>query len=139
MNKPDNLKQLIKRLIGNGIAKNQEDLGKVMGYPNKSYFSQILNGHVPIPSDFYDKLYSLDKNLEVDWKFKNSVIEDAYDKLNSTLLKTNEPMDTTDYIELQKTVISLQKAEIDRLSREVGELKEKVSFFETQSLRLKNI
>lgn len=38
------VKFLIKYLIGNGIAANQEDLGKKIGINNKSYFSQLVSG-----------------------------------------------------------------------------------------------
>ena len=52
----DRLKLVIKWLIGTGVATNQEAIGRLMGYTNKSSFSQILNDKVPIPGDFISRL-----------------------------------------------------------------------------------
>lgn len=57
----------IKALVSLGVAKNQEEIGRLMGYTNKSSFSQILNGKVPLPNDFIGKLCKLDNRLVKMW------------------------------------------------------------------------
>ncbi len=67
MTEVDRVKLAVKTLISLGVAKNQEEIGKLMGYSNKSSFSQVLNGIVPLPDKFIDKLCRLDKRLRRDW------------------------------------------------------------------------
>lgn len=61
------IKLVIKWLIGIGIADTQEAIGKILGYSNKSSFSQILNKKVPIPNNFIEKLCSLNPSLNKQW------------------------------------------------------------------------
>lgn len=63
----ERLKQVAKYLIGQGVAKNQEKLGELLGYTNKASFSHILNNRKPLPVDFIDKLVSLDKKVNKVW------------------------------------------------------------------------
>ena len=63
----DRIKVAVKALVSFGVAKNQEDIGKLMGYTNKSSFSQVLNGKVELPRDFVDRLCDLDGRLEKNW------------------------------------------------------------------------
>ena len=61
------IKVAVKALISLGIAKNQEEIGKLMDYKSKSSFSQVLNGLVPLPADFVDRLCKLDRRLVKMW------------------------------------------------------------------------
>ena len=61
------IKVAVKALISLGIAKNQEEIGKLMGYKSKSSFSQVLNSLVPLPADFVDRLCKLDRRLVKMW------------------------------------------------------------------------
>lgn len=63
----ERIKLAIKWLIGNGVAKNQKEIGYLLGYKNESSFSQVLNGKVPLPSDFIDRLSSLSTTLNQTW------------------------------------------------------------------------
>jgi hypothetical protein len=63
----DRIKVAVKALVSFGVAKNQEDLGRLLGYTNKSSFSQVLNGKVELPRDFVDRLCGLDDRLEKIW------------------------------------------------------------------------
>lgn len=56
------IKMAIKWLIGNGIAPNQAELGKLMGYTDETAFSKVINGKVSLPSGFTYKLCKLDKS-----------------------------------------------------------------------------
>jgi repressor LexA len=61
------IKIAVKSLISLGVGNNQEEIGRLMGYTNKSSFSQVLNGKVPLPNDFIDKLCKLDNRLVKMW------------------------------------------------------------------------
>lgn len=65
--KHDRLKAVVKWLVGNGIAKNQEEVGRLLGYSNKSAFSQVLNAKVSIPSGFTYRIAKLDSRLNEHW------------------------------------------------------------------------
>ncbi|PDS21900.1 helix-turn-helix domain-containing protein [Flavobacterium branchiophilum] len=67
MTELERIKLAVKTLVSLGVAKNQEELGKLMGYSNKSSFSQVLNGIVPMPDNFIDRLCKLDKRLRRAW------------------------------------------------------------------------
>jgi transcriptional regulator with XRE-family HTH domain len=67
MSKRDRLKIFIRHLISAKVAKNQKDLGIKLGYESESYFSQIINGHTSEPTDFIEKLKSLEPLLNIEW------------------------------------------------------------------------
>jgi phage repressor protein C with HTH and peptisase S24 domain len=67
MTELERIKIAVKTLIGLGLGTKQEDIGGLLGYKSKSSFSQVLNGKVPLPSGFIDKLCKLDSRLEKDW------------------------------------------------------------------------
>ncbi|MDR2009233.1 MAG: peptidase S24 [Bacteroidales bacterium] len=61
------IKSVIKWLIGNGFGNSQMDIGRLLGYSNKSSFSQVINGKVPLPGDFIDRLSSISGNINKVW------------------------------------------------------------------------
>lgn len=63
----DRIKLVVKWLIGAGVSNNQENIGRLIGYTNKSSFSQILNNKVPIPEGFIEKLCHLNQNINKVW------------------------------------------------------------------------
>lgn len=63
----DRVKILCKNLVIKGNARNQKELGVLLGYKNESSFSQILNGKVPLPGNLIEKLISLDENINSHW------------------------------------------------------------------------
>lgn len=67
MSELERIKIVIQWLISMGIAPNQGAIGQLIGYTNKSAFSQILNGHVPIPKKFIETLTSLHSDINVSW------------------------------------------------------------------------
>lgn len=67
MTELERIRIAIKALISLGSAKNQEDVGNLIGYTNKSSFSQVINGKVPLTKDFIDRLCSIDKRLNKTW------------------------------------------------------------------------
>lgn len=61
------VKIALKALISLGAARNQEEAGKLLGYSNKSSFSQVLNGKVNLPADFVDRLCALNTAINKHW------------------------------------------------------------------------
>lgn len=67
MNKIDRYKILMRYIKNVGIAPSQKAFGRLMGYNNESYFSQIINGQVDEPKDFIKKLQELVPSINVEW------------------------------------------------------------------------
>lgn len=67
MNELSRIKIAIQWLIGQNIADNQEGIGRLLGYTNKSAFSQILNGKKPLPETFINRLCALKAELNDNW------------------------------------------------------------------------
>lgn len=63
----DRIKIAITALITLEVAKSQEEIGVLLGYSNKSSFSNLLHGRVNYPRDFIDRLCNLDQRLNRDW------------------------------------------------------------------------
>lgn len=61
------VKIALKALISLGVARNQEEVGKLLGYSNKSSFSQVINGIVNLPADFVERLCRLHSDISEDW------------------------------------------------------------------------
>lgn len=66
----ERIKMVIAWLISSGIAKNRNDIGHKMGYNNKSYLSQVINGRVNVSNEFINSLCGLDENINRDWVLK---------------------------------------------------------------------
>lgn len=67
MNKVDRYKIFVRHLKGLGVVQSQKELGRILGYNNESYFSQIINGQVEEPKDFMGKLKKLVPDLNPEW------------------------------------------------------------------------
>lgn len=67
MTETERIKKAIKWLIGSGIAKTQEGIGLLMGYSNKSAFSQVVNNTDKRPEDFVVRLCNLNNTLNKNW------------------------------------------------------------------------
>lgn len=65
--KAQRIKNVFQWLIFAGYGDNQEEIGKLMGYCNRSSLSQILNGRVEISAKFTNKLASLDPRINREW------------------------------------------------------------------------
>lgn len=63
----DRIKLVVKWLIGKQLGNTQEDIGKLLGYTNKSSFSQVINGKVALPVDFIERLSALEPNINKVW------------------------------------------------------------------------
>lgn len=82
-----------------------------MGYDNESSFSQVVNGKVPIPSNFIKKLRLLSKEVDVFW-------ESDFDKHRGDSLENSEPKEIRalekENKELMTQIINLQKQLLDK-------------------------
>lgn len=63
----DRIKACIKWLIGQGYANNQEEVGKLLGYSNKSSFSQVVNGKKPLPANFAERMAGISPQINAQW------------------------------------------------------------------------
>lgn len=63
------IKSLIPILIRRGKISSQEELGAKLGYPNKSYVSQLINGRVN-NRHFLMELLEFDKEINPEWLLK---------------------------------------------------------------------
>jgi SOS-response transcriptional repressor LexA len=60
------VRKLVNWLIFQEYGKNNAEIAVRLGY-EKSYFSQVLNGKVPLNKLFVDKLCALDQNINKVW------------------------------------------------------------------------
>lgn len=60
------LRKVISWLIYEDYAKNETNLAETLGY-NKSSFSQVVNGKVPLSDRFLNKLYIFNTNINKNW------------------------------------------------------------------------
>lgn len=124
------IKHVINWLINCGLANSQEDVGKILGYENKSYFSQLVNGKVSLPSGFTYKLASIDKRINEPW------ISEGWGSMliNESTNINNSKMEQSQLIEqLRKQIDDLMadkhylREENKELRSEIKELKSLVT------------
>lgn len=141
----DRVKLVIKWLIGTGVAKNQESIGRLLGYSNKSSFSQILNNKVPLPNDFIDRLCILNGNINKVWieeEVGNMIadISTPISPINENRFVPSTVSNQSDTIALRlmdkldekDNIISEKEAKIEELLKENGRLEERIRQLESQ-------
>lgn len=145
MTEIERIKLAVKTLISLGVAKNQEEIGKLMGYSNKSSFSQVVNGVVPLPEKFIDKLCKLDSRLRKSW-IVNEIGDILINKNESKQVYINENIDIEKYyeereLERQKkypNIYNLQYKELAEARLEIINSKNKtIELLEIEIKRLK--
>ncbi|WP_372776468.1 hypothetical protein [Mangrovibacterium sp.] len=117
MTKQDRIKRVARWLIGNGVAANQETLGRMLGYKNKSSFSQVLNGKVPIPTGFTNRLAKLDQRINEAWISEGwgSMIDEKLTEKNREEMYQEQITKDEKIIQLQQE-LERYKAIVDRLT-----------------------
>ena len=129
MNKVDRYKILIRYLKSVGIVPSQKELGKLMGYNNESYFSQIINCQVDEPKDFPDKLKSLVPNLNLEWlqngigEMTGSVVQQNHngDNINGTHVEVTKS-DSAKFLD----VILQQSAQLSKSQEQLSKSQEQI-------------
>lgn len=117
----DRIKLVVKWLIGTGVANNQEAIGRLMGYSNKSSFSQILNNKVPIPSDFIGRLCVLNENINKVWIEKE--VGDMITGISTPISSSGEDDDVPITVPSHSDAIILRL--MDKLDEKDNIIKEK--------------
>lgn len=133
----DRLKLVIKWLIGTGAGTNQEAIGRLMGYTNKSSFSQILNDKVPIPGDFISRLCALDKNINRVWieeETGDMILDDSILNMSSNVQNTTLRESESAYYKMYKEKDEENKV----LIRENGRLEERLRTLEAKLRQLES-
>lgn len=59
--------RLIVRWLAQQKGVNQKDIGQMLGYPNNTYFSNLLSGRKTISPALVDKIAALDPRINVDF------------------------------------------------------------------------
>lgn len=103
----ERVKFLIKHIITLAVAKNQEELGQILGINNKSYMSQLVNGRIP-NEQFIDSLINYAPTFNKEWLYDES-IESPF--LDGTEKKVEEKVKAPEdkIAELEHTIELLKK------------------------------
>ena len=101
------VKFLIKYIIGLGIAKNQEDLGRIMGITNKSYLSQLVNGSRE-NEKFIECLVNYVPDFNIEWIYQEN-IESPFLSEMETIIVEKEQSPEDKIAELEMAIELLKK------------------------------
>lgn len=110
------LKKVINWLIYQEVAESETALAKMLGY-QKSSFSQIVNGKVPLSEKFVKRLCSLDENINEVWILKGegemlkTISADSLNGQNDITI----PRSVWAVIEAQSASLSARDKQIDEL------------------------
>jgi hypothetical protein len=113
----ERIKIIAKWLIGTGAATNQEQLGKLLGYSNKSSFSQVVNGRVPLPDDFIDRLCSINQNINKVW-----IMNGTGTMINNSIEGDNDSISLG-----HAKIISNDPSKLNEAKKEINHLKEMIA------------
>ncbi|MFJ1429526.1 hypothetical protein ACILE2_01810 [Capnocytophaga canimorsus] len=118
------IKKVIKWLIFSDFGDNEKEIAEILGY-TKSFFSQILNGKVPISDKFVEKILQLDKNINKVWiltgeesMFKNEQKQLPVGPANDKYVAMLE-----DQLKDKEKINALQEEKIAKLEAEIQTLK----------------
>ena len=59
--------RLVVRWAASQRGVNQKDIGEMVGYPNNTYFSNLLSGRKPISATLLEKIAALDPRINIDF------------------------------------------------------------------------
>jgi hypothetical protein len=104
------VKFLIKHVIGIGIAPNQEELGKLLGINNKSYFSQLIAG-LRNNENLINSLLNFAPNFNREWLY-NEEIQDPFLEVTAEFCLTDTPQAPEDKIKDLEHTIELLKRDV---------------------------
>ncbi len=130
----DRIKIVIQLLIGYKVADNQEGVGVLLGYKNKSYFSQIINGKTPLPNKFLENLANLDNRISGKWLIHNQGLiesKQVYEAAPIIEISTDSTEKDGYIIELQRDKIKSLEKELQDQKQEVERLKKELSLAST--------
>lgn len=110
------IKKAINWLIYQEIAESETALAKMLGY-QKSSFSQIVNGKVPLSEKFVKRLCSLDENINDVWILtgEGELLKSASDDNLNGQTDITIPRSVWAVIEAQSASLSARDKQIDDL------------------------
>lgn len=110
------IKKAINWLIYQEIAESETALAKMLGY-QKSSFSQIVNGKVPLSEKFVKRLCSLDENINDVWILtgEGELLKTASDDSLNGQTDITIPRSVWAVIEAQSASLSARDKQIDDL------------------------
>lgn len=108
----ERVKFLIKHIIGKGIASNQEELGKLLGIKNKSYFSQLVSGQRN-NENLINSLLNFTPDFNKEWLYNNDIKTPFLSQENETSLLLDKKIDEGIKQIEQNTTILIEKLKRD--------------------------
>ncbi len=110
------IKKAINWLIYQEIAESETALAKMLGY-QKSSFSQIVNGKVPLSEKFVKRLCSLDENINDVWILtgEGELLKTVSDDSLNGQTDITIPRSAWAVIEAQSASLSARDRQIDDL------------------------
>ena len=128
------VKFLIKHIVGRGIAKNQEDLGRMLGIDNKSYLSQLVNCARP-NGKFIESLVNLVPDFNKEWLYDEEIEAPFKTSSKSVLLDAGSGS-----LDFSTAAIATQAEILQKLQRDIEMLKKDVKYYaEIAEMRLQTI
>lgn len=110
------IKKAINWLIFQEVAESETALARMLGY-QKSSFSQIVNGKVPLSEKFVKRLCSLDENINDVWILtgEGELLKTAPDDNLNGQTDISIPRSVWAVIEAQSASLSARDKQIDDL------------------------
>lgn len=111
------IKKVVNWLIFQEIVESETDLARTLGY-QKSSFSQIVNGKVPLSEKFVKRLCALDENINDVWILTgegNMLKTTSIDNPNGQIDVVSIPRSVWAVIEAQSSSLTARDRQIDDL------------------------
>lgn len=111
------IKKVVNWLIFQEVVESETDLARTLGY-QKSSFSQIVNGKVPLSEKFVKRLCALDENINDVWILTgdgNMLKTDSVDNPNGQNDEVSIPRSVWAVIEAQSASLTARDRQIDDL------------------------
>lgn len=118
MDKLGRIKLAIQYVISCGLAKNNTEVGKMLGYTSRSSFSQMTTGFSNIPRDFSSRFCKVFPSVSLEWlENEKGSIDGSVE--SSDDLKSQIPIvsQLKSIIDKQSEIIKKDNENIDRLIR----------------------
>lgn len=118
------IKKVVNWLIFQEIVESETDLARTLGY-QKSSFSQIVNGKVPLSEKFVKRLCALDENINDVWILTG----------DGNMLKTasvDYPNGQNDVVSIPRSVWAVIEAQSSSLTARDRQIDDLISLLRTQ-------
>ena len=111
-------------LIFQEIVESETDLARTLGY-QKSSFSQIVNGKVPLSEKFVKRLCALDENINDVW-----ILTGEGNMLKTT--SVDNPNGQNDMVSIPRSVWAVIEAQSSSLTARDRQIDDLISLLRTQ-------